>query len=157
LEQELKQLGERCHVYVGTGLGSLGTIYDTSVALYEAQARWDRFWARPENNRARREYVAPGDGGVPPDPRAASYDDPDGVDERAAAERNWNRYWAARSPELGEYLAELAEIDGGGIEGGIAAGKLNSIRDKEKRRARLREKWRAPEPPWKVSVSDSAG
>jgi 3-oxoacyl-(acyl-carrier-protein) synthase len=153
LEQELKLLGERCHVYVGTGLGSLGTMYDTSVALYEAQARWDRFWARPENNRARREYVAPGDGGVPPDPRAASYDDLDGVDERAAAERSWSRYWAARSPELGEYLAELAEIDGGGIEGGIAAGKLNSIRDKEKRRARLREKWRAPEPPWKVSAN----
>jgi hypothetical protein len=151
LEQELKSLGEQCHVYVGTGLGSLGTMYDTSVALYEAQARWDRFWARPENNRALREYRAPGEGDVPPDPRTASYDK--GDDDRAADERKWNRYWMARSPELAEYLAELAEIDGGGIEGDIASGKLNSIRDKEKRRARLREKWRAPDPPWKVSAN----
>jgi 3-oxoacyl-(acyl-carrier-protein) synthase len=58
-----------------------------------------------------------------------------------------------RSPELAEYLAELAEIDGGGIEGDIASGKLNSIRDKEKRRTRLQAKWRAPEPPWKVSAN----
>jgi len=151
LEEELKSLGEQCHVYVGTGLGSLGTMYETSVALYEAQGRWDRFWARPENNRVLREYRAAGEGDVPPDPRTAGYDD--GDEGRGAAERNWNRYWMARSPELAEYLAELAEIDGGGIGDDIAAGKLSSIRDKEKRRARLREKWRVPEPPWKVSAN----
>jgi len=47
LEQELKSLGEQCHVYVGTGLGSLGTMYDTSVALYERKSV-DRYWAGPE-------------------------------------------------------------------------------------------------------------
>jgi 3-oxoacyl-[acyl-carrier-protein] synthase II len=58
----------------------------------------------------------------------------------------------ARSPELGQYLAELAEIENLGIEGKIEAGKLHTIREKEKRRAKLQEKWNAPEPPWSVSA-----
>jgi 3-oxoacyl-[acyl-carrier-protein] synthase II len=103
IEQVLQELKSQAHVYVGTGLGSLHTIHEASVTLYEAQARWDRFWA-------------------------------------------------GRDAELQEYLADLAQIDGLAIEGGIEAGKLHAIREKEKSRARLQEEWRAPEAPWNVSA-----
>src|SRR5262249_2304876 len=70
-----------------------------------------------------------------------------------AVEREWERYWMEQSPELRRYLAELAQIDGLTIEGDIASGKLNAIREKEKRRARLQEQWQSPEPPWRVSAN----
>ena len=103
LEQVLQELKGQAHVYVGTGLGSLHTIHDASVALHESQQQWDKFWA-------------------------------------------------GREAGLQEYLDELAKIDGLAIEGGIEAGKLHAIREKEKSRVRLQEKWSAPEPPWNVSA-----
>lgn len=102
IEQVLQELGQRAHVYVGTGLGSLHTIYDASIALYEAQKCWDEFWA-------------------------------------------------GREAQLREYLDELAQIDSTSIEGGIEAGKLHAIREKEKARVKLQEKWNAPAPPWNVT------
>ena len=103
IEQVLQELKGQAHVYVGTGLGSLHTIHDASVALHESQQRWDQFWA-------------------------------------------------GREAGLQEYLDELARIDGLTIEGGIEAGKLHAIREKEKSRIRLQEKWSAPEPPWNVTA-----
>jgi 3-oxoacyl-[acyl-carrier-protein] synthase II len=135
IEAELSDLGSKAHVYVGTGLGSLTTIQDVSVAHYKAQRRWDRFWSQPERNSAM----------SPADVRTDFASD----DEEEA----WRREWMARSPELHEYLAALAQIDGLRLEGEIEAGKLNAIREKEKRRTKLREKWQAPEPPWSVSAN----
>ena len=126
MERELQDLAQQAHVYVGTGVGSLDTISKASIRLVEAQRRWNAFWAKPENNSARRKAGA----------------EQDGNDEE----------WMARSPELAEYLAELAEIENLGIEGKIEAGKLHAIREKEKRRTKLQEKWNAPEPPWAVSA-----
>lgn len=103
LERVLQELENHAHVYVGTGLGSLHTIYDASVTLHESQKRWDLFWA-------------------------------------------------GREAGLQEYLAELAAIDSTSIEGGIEAGKLHAIREREKARVKLQEKWNAPEPPWNVSA-----
>ncbi len=102
VEHLLHALGAEAHVYVGTGLGSLHTIYRESVALHERQARWDEFWA-------------------------------------------------GRDDELQTYLDELAAIDSAVIDGSVETGKLHVIRDKEKNRARLQERWKAPEPPWAVS------
>jgi 3-oxoacyl-(acyl-carrier-protein) synthase len=104
IAEELKSLETQAHVYVGTGLGSIGTSYQISVALYEAQKRW-------------------------------------------------NEFWEGRSGDLEEYLAELAEADSLQIEGDVETGKLNAMREKDKRHARLREKWKAPEPPWNVSAN----
>ena len=150
IEAELRALGTQAHVYIGTGLGALSTIYDESIKLYESQRRWNRFWSLPERNEALREYLLHPDGGpsdVPPGPDLAC------PDEHDAAEQVWQRYWMERSPELKRYLADLSVIDGLSIAGDIAAGKLNTIREKEKRRARLQEEWGAPEPPWKVSAN----
>jgi 3-oxoacyl-(acyl-carrier-protein) synthase/uncharacterized protein YqcC (DUF446 family) len=136
IEEALRALGTEAHVYVGTGLGSLDTTYKASIALYKSQTRWDAFWAAPERNAELRNNC-----GAHPD--APSACEPE----------EWNRFWMARSPELQEYLAELAEIDSLSIhDGDVGTAKLHMIREKEKRHARLREKWGTPEPPWHVSA-----
>jgi 3-oxoacyl-[acyl-carrier-protein] synthase II len=157
IEEELKVLGDQAHVYVGTGLGAVNTGYDASVALFEAQLHWNRFWSHPDHNpelrawctaspEAQREMEAQGNGEpVPPNPTQV------GPAEQVTAEREWAQYWMVRSSDLHRYLSELAAIDGLAIEGEIGAGKLNAIREKEKRRVKLQERWNAPEPPWKVT------
>jgi 3-oxoacyl-(acyl-carrier-protein) synthase len=136
IEQELRELGTQAQVFVGTGLGSLDTNYKASIAYYKSQLRWDAFWATPErNSELRRNRDA----------------HPDAPPESEAEE--WNRYWMARSPELQTYLAELAEIDGLSIrEGDVETAKLAVIREKERRRVKLAEKWNTPEPPWNVTA-----
>jgi len=156
LEAALKELGTQAQVYVGTGLGSLSTLYDASVLHYEAQKRWDKYWAAPERNAAVREYLAqdseqragnPLAQGAPPCPATVA------EESRSEAEKNWNRYWMAHSDDLHLYLSELSAIESHSIAGEVEVGKLNAIREKEKRRAKLQEKWGAPEPPWKVSAN----
>jgi 3-oxoacyl-[acyl-carrier-protein] synthase II len=150
IENELQTLGNMAHVYVGTGLGALETSYRESVRLFQSQRRWNRFWSQPGRNSALRRFLSDPsecDGLVPPCPDSFE------GDEHEAAEAEWNAYWMERSPELREYLDELAQIDGLMIEGAIESGKLHAIREKEKRHGKLKEKWNAPEPPWNVSAN----
>ena len=70
---------------------------------------------------------------------------------REAAERRRRRYWADRSPELAQYLAEFAEIEGTGITGEVQTGKSRAMRAREALRLKLRKKWGTPDPPWQVS------
>jgi 3-oxoacyl-(acyl-carrier-protein) synthase len=186
LEQELASLGTQAHVYVGTGVGDLPTIYDASLRLDRAQARWDRFWADAVRNSALRRYREQCDAVTRPAPRAvaveahaalaalssgaavalaaaldaagdlepcadapppapSAFTDPE---ERADAERAWNRFWAARSPELADYLTELRRIEGADVTGDVDAAKKNVLRQKRAANTRLQEKWGAPTPPW---------
>ena len=148
LEEELKRLDTGTHVYIGTGVGDIPTLSDASIALYHAQRRWDRFWADPSRNTAFHAWVASGrpPEGVPADPATAS------LDERDAVESAWWRHWAERSPELREYLGELAAIESANVEGDIEKGKLHMLKHKQRQAQKLQEKWGHPEPPWK-SVS----
>ncbi|HEY1964445.1 MAG TPA: beta-ketoacyl synthase, partial [Acidobacteriaceae bacterium] len=57
LEELMQELGSQAHVYVGTGLGSVETMYQSSVTLYLAQQRWNRFWGSRENNSALSAYM----------------------------------------------------------------------------------------------------
>lgn len=150
LEQELQALGPRAHVYVGTGLGDLPTIYDISLDHYRAQRRWNRFWAAPERNSALRHWLETREAlpGLPPEPSTVD------EAERDLAEEAWWRYWAGRSPELLEFLAELREIEAIGVEGEVESAKLAVIKEKRTRNARLQKKWGTPEPPWN-SVSSN--
>lgn len=153
IEEELKALGLGTRVYVGTGLGALGTLYDASVAHYESQNRWNRFWSSPARNSALRDFLE-----LTPDRQKEHVDvpaKPDGAcsEDYIEVERAWNAFWVNRSPELREYLAELAAIDSMEIEGPIDAGKMKVMREKEKGQTRLQEKWRAPDPPWKVTAN----
>ena len=151
LEQELQSLGRLAHVYVGTGLGSLGAIHDASVKHYKRQRAWNRFWSSPERNQALREHKCGSEAAarVPICPDTVT--DPTAREE---AEDCWFAYWTDRSDQLRVYLAELTEIEGSSIqEGDIQTAKLSTIREREKRRAKLKEKWAAPEAPWHVSAN----
>ena len=84
-----------------------------------------------------------GDGAAPPvDPSTL-----DG-EAREDAERAWNQFWAARSPALAEYLAELRAIEGADVVGEVEAAKKSLIRQKRSANNKLQEKWGAPTPPW---------
>jgi 3-oxoacyl-[acyl-carrier-protein] synthase II len=152
IEDELRRLGGEAHVYVGTGVGDLPTIHDASLRLDRAQARWDRFWADPARNATLRRFLEDpsslGDCAAPPaDPAvhdAATHD----VEAVQDAERAWNRFWAARSPDLAEYLAELRRIEGADVVGEVDAAKRSLIRQKRSAVTKLQERWGAPTPPW---------
>jgi 3-oxoacyl-[acyl-carrier-protein] synthase II len=149
LEQLMQELGSQAHVYVGTGLGSVDTMYQSSVTLYIAQQRWNRFWGSKENNSALSAYLdgqLKGLEDVPLNPADAEGD----LAELALA---WEAWWMERSPELREYLDDAAAIDALVMEGEVEHGKLHVLRERGKRHARLQEKWGAPEPPWKVSAN----
>ena len=146
LEQELTRLGTRAHVYTGTGLGNLATISDNALALARAQRRWDRFWAErtPELTAWRR-------GLEPADVPAAMPDNPAleaDADRREDLEGPWWQFWAARSSELKQFLAELADIEGISIEGDVERGKMSALKEKQRRQAQLQKRWGAPQPPW---------
>ena len=153
LEHELGALGSQAHVYVGTGLGSLPATYETSILLYRAQRRWNRFWSAPERNSAFSEYASsrrtpPGE---PPPPEPETIAAPE---ERELAEDAWFAYWAKHSDALLQYLAELREIESLELEGDVETGKMRLLREKGRRLGKLGESWGAPAPPWgKVSAN----
>lgn len=151
IEAELQRLGQGTHVYVGCGLGAVGTMYDASVELYHAQRRWDRFWADPVRNAVLGAHLD----GTAVDPGAPA--NPEGADpeERNARESAWWSYWAAKSAALGQYLAEYAEIEALNVEGEVESGKLRVMKEKTRRMTRLQKAWDAPTPPWS-SVSANA-
>lgn len=147
LEQELSRLGTAAHVYVGSGLGALETTGEVAIRLYRAQRRWDRFWAQPERNSALAEYLAHPEKfdpsiEVPPAPEETP------LDEVESAEDRFWAFWAGRSPQLAEYLAELREIESLAVDGPVETGKIALIKEKQRRRQRLQRKWGTPNPPW---------
>jgi 3-oxoacyl-(acyl-carrier-protein) synthase len=150
IEEELARLGTRAHVYVGTGIGSIAWIAESTRALDRSQRRWDRFWA--ERNPALAEYRSGQGAGaaarpdLPQDPATVPPED------RPEAEEVWFRHWAGCSPDLAAYLAELAEIEGIAVKGDVESGKIHVIKEKQRRYAQLQKRWEAPEPPWR-SVS----
>jgi 3-oxoacyl-[acyl-carrier-protein] synthase II len=149
LEKLMQELGSQAHVYLGTGLGAIETMYQSSVTLHLAQQRWNRFWGSRENNSALGAYLdgkLKGLDDVPVNPADAEGD----LFELSLV---WEAYWMERSPELREYLEAAAAIDSLVMEGGVEQGKLHVLRERGKRHVRLQEKWAAPEPPWKVSAN----
>jgi hypothetical protein len=144
LEEELRALGTAAHVYLGCGIGAIGTIHDATLELYHAQRRWDRFWAQPTRNPLlQRHLTAEPDPDAPPPPELADRD------ERERAEGAWWRYWAAKAPGLHDYLASLREIEAMNLEGEIESGKIRVMKEKQRRTDRLEREWGAPPPPWR--------
>ncbi len=145
LEKALQELGSQAHVYVANALGAYPTLYKTSIELYRAQRKWDRFWSHPERNAELKAHL---DGSqpqadAPADPQ--SFEDPS---EQEEAEDRWYSFWAARSEDLQSYLAEFRVIESPSVEGDVAKGKMKLLRDKRRQLSALKEKWKAPEPPW---------
>ena len=157
IEATLQELGPQTQVLIGTGVGDLPTLYNLSIELRDAQRRWNRFWASPEQNVDREAYEKADDDerirrseewNIPPDPHSLPADS----FEREAAYTDWDEVWMRRSETLRQYLAEFETIESQGIEGDIDAGKLRLIRKKRGGLRLLQKKWGCPEPPW-LSVS----
>jgi hypothetical protein len=150
IEDELKALGTAAHIYVGCGIGAIGTYHDATLELYFAQRRWDRFWADPVRNPALTRHLGGEiDPAAPVDPSGA------GIDERDQAESAWWRYWAAKSPGLQQYLETMGEIEGQNVEGEIEAAKIRVMKDKQRRTERLEQEWGAPPPPWRSVTANT--
>jgi 3-oxoacyl-[acyl-carrier-protein] synthase II len=146
IEQELRDLGPRAHVYVGTGLGNIGAIAENALTLARAQRRWDYFWT--QRNPAFHEYLGVAEAerverpGMPPAPDRVPPED------RADGEAAWWHYWAESSPDLPKYLAELAAIEGIPVTGDVENSKKHVLRDRQRRLRKAQEKWQAPTSPW---------
>jgi hypothetical protein len=111
LEALARELDERSHVYVGSGVGDLPESYAAARALDRATRAWNRFWADGTRCSARRRYET---FGVPPDAAPAPPADPTALpvdsEMRADALAAWDAYWAASSEGLAEFLLRFAEI-----------------------------------------------
>ncbi len=145
IESELRSLGTAAHIYMGTGIGCVQTLAQQTRNLDRAQRRWDRFWA--ERNPAYQACQSGGEApeGAPPRPETIADADPE---DRYEAEAAWWHFWAASSPDLAEYLRELAEIEGLNVQGDIDRGKVSVMKEKQRRLRHLHEKWSEPTPPW---------
>ncbi len=147
LEQVLQQLGTKAHVYVSTGIGSVSEVHKVSLEIDKAQRRWNCFWGSEENNTPLQHYLNKGETKnieeeIPINPVDTTPSD------REEAEETWRAFWTKHNPDLKIFLKELAEIDEMTVQGTVEAGKLKLIKDKQKRKAQLLEKWKAPVPPW---------
>lgn len=147
IEDDLRELGEYAHVYVGTGLGDLPSIARISITYDRAQRRWDRFWAQPEKNSAFTKFLRGEDRDLHPDLPVEPSDVSD-HDAHEEAEDAWNAYWMRRSPELAQFLEELREIESDDVSGEVEKGKAAVIRRKMTRITDLRKRWSTPTEPW---------
>jgi len=147
IERVLHELGTAAHVYVGTGLGALGTIESVSLQLHRAQRKWDRFWAAQERNEPLRLYrtggTLPAGSAPPPDPASAPEDDRDEAEER------WWHFWAGHSQGLRRFLEEMREIESLAVKGTVETGKIGLIKEKQRRINRVLKAWACPSPPWR--------
>lgn len=154
LEEELAALGTAAHVYVGTGLGALPTIYDESIAYHRSSRRWNFFWAQPERNAALASYLE--DGTLPSGPDGSPAEPPEDPRQlvrgqgRNEAEEEWDAFWMRYSEALSEFVGDHGEIQAMAVTGEVEAGKRKLLREKVRRNARLTEEYGAPRPPWEA-------
>lgn len=145
IEQYLQSLGLRTHVYVGTGLGEITITYEQSLRFERALHRWNEFWAAPERSAALRAHLGgEADPNAPTDPKQFTLGSEEWIDTRRA----WEAYWAERSDELAEYLAQAAAIHSEPVPPASGAAKLNLIRQKLNGIRALNKQWGCPEEPW---------
>lgn len=146
IENELQTLGTQAHVYIGTGLGNLPTLSRETLNLDKAQRAWNRFWGDPSRNQKLQDHLS--------DPTAqdipVSNPEQAAPSERALVEDDWYAYWTEQSVELQDYLQELADIESLIVEGDVEKEKINVMKEKQRRKIKLQNKWQAPTPPWEA-------
>lgn len=146
IEESLQEMGIRCHVYVGTGLGEVTVQHEASLRYDRASRRWNAFWAAPERCRALREYLDGGDAdpSVPRPPEEFEL----GSEEWIDAKQTWERFWAERSDSLATYLDEAARIQSQVVPSSSGTAKLGTIKQKLTAIRKLNRDWGCPEEPW---------
>ena len=153
LEQELQSLGQQAHIYVGTGLGDLPTMFRISRDYDRAQRRWNRFWSHPDRNSLLAEYRAASverrhemdqDLAIPEDPAGIDPEEDRYIDVLDA----WSEFWVRHSDSLAEYLSELRQIEAEGVGIDIEASKGQVIRRKATGRRKLNARYECPLEPW---------
>lgn len=151
IERYLQSLAERCHVFVGTGLGEITVQHEQSVRYQRARRRWNEFWAAPERcEPLRRHLGGERDEDAPPPPD----DHPLGSESWIDAKHEWEDFWMKRSDTLAQYLDEAAEIQSEPVPPSSGSAKLGSIRQKLNRIKALNRKWGCPEEPWAAVSSN---
>lgn len=157
LEAIARELDDRCHVYVGSGVGDLPQSYAAARALDRATREWNHFWADPARCPARKTFEETGDASSgaapPPNPSTLPVDSEARQDARVA----WDAFWAARSPALAEFLVRLAAVENAAQtheEGHGSSDKahLDAIRRRIRALRALLDDVGCPPPPW-TSVS----
>ncbi len=149
LEMFLQELGAKCHIYVGTGLGEVTVQHAESVKYERALRRWNEFWGGPERCSARRKHeLDQSNHDAPPLPDAEQIGSESWID----AKHVYEQYWCTRSEDLTQYLREAATIQGEPVPPSSGTAKLGSIRQKLSGIKALNKRWGCPEEPW-TSVS----
>lgn len=152
IDRTLQDLGQEVHIYIGTGVGDLPTIYETSISYYKAQRRWNRFWGGPERCRMKKLYLSASgvererlrsEFGIPLDPGDIVLEE-----ERENALDAWESFWCARSEALREYLEEAKRIQSEDLRGDVETGKDKVIKHKLTELRKLNAKWGCPTEPW---------
>jgi 3-oxoacyl-[acyl-carrier-protein] synthase II len=146
IESHLQSLGTKTHIYVGTGLGEITIAHEESRRFDRAFNRWNEFWAAPERCAPLRAHRSgEPDPDAPRDPAELEV----GSEEWIETKHGWERYWAALSDSLAEYLAEARTIHGEPVPpSGAGSAKLSSIRQKLNKVRGLNRKWGNPDEPW---------
>jgi 3-oxoacyl-[acyl-carrier-protein] synthase II len=156
LERLAQSLDERCHVYVGSGVGDLPQSYAAARALDAATRAWNQFWASPSHCDARKKYEETGAlDGEPPPPDPTTF--PVDSEERLTARTAWDTFWAERSLARRELMLRVAAIesDEGGPKGaGSEKAHLDEIRRRVRALRSLLDEVGCPAPPWTAVSPD---
>ncbi|HEU4537924.1 MAG TPA: beta-ketoacyl synthase N-terminal-like domain-containing protein [Polyangiaceae bacterium] len=156
LEGLLRTLDERCHIYVGSGVGDLPESYHASGELGRSLRVWNHFWADPARCAARRRYEAEGVGPageeVPPDPAALPVDS----EERWQARNALDAFWAKHSDGLAAFIARYADIERTDFDAdeGAGAAPTSAIHKRQRAHRKLLDEVGCPKPPWTAVDSD---
>ncbi|MGA2447956.1 MAG: beta-ketoacyl synthase N-terminal-like domain-containing protein [Polyangiaceae bacterium] len=148
LEPLLRELDERCHVYVGSGVGELSETLRAGENHERAMRAWNRYWADPARCAPRRRYegdgAAPSDSPPPCDPRTLPVDSEARVDALHA----WHAYWAPRSEALAVFLERFAAIEQLDDDPTRPDAHVGVIRKRVRAHRALVEATGCPTPPW---------
>ena len=166
LEAVARTLDDRCHVYVGSGVGDLPQSYAAVRSLDRATREWNHFWADATRCPARKAFEENGEASgatPPPNPSALPID----TEARHDALVAWDGFWAERSPALGDFLARVIQVEGSGVaEDGPEAppasrskptsekAHLDAIRRRVKMFRALLDEVGCPPPPWTAVSPD---
>jgi 3-oxoacyl-[acyl-carrier-protein] synthase II len=149
LEPLLRELDDKCHVYIGSGVSDLPESYRATASLERAVRVWNHFWAQPARCVLRRRFEA--ERAVPPgtappvDPTTLPVDG----EERFDALRTWDEYWAHRSDGLREFLEQFAAIERMDADDEDQdRAHLSAIRKRVRAHRVLIESVGCPPPPW---------